>query len=86
MPVMPSSSYSRRVVFAPTPGSRITSTSPGGNFASSFSSAVSLPVSSSSTTFAAIVSPTSGSSVSRPSRASRSTDSPVCRNRAAALR
>ncbi len=86
MLVMPSSSCSRRVVLAPTPGSRITSTSPGGIFASSFSRAVSFPVASSSSTFAAMVAPTSWSSVRRPSRASRSTDSPVCRNRAAALR
>ena len=34
MLVMPSSSCSRRVVLAPTPGSRMTSTSPGGNCAS----------------------------------------------------
>ena len=62
------------------------STRPGGYFASSFSSAASDPVSRSSVTFAAIVSPTSGSSVSRPSSDSRIADSPVDRIRAAALR
>ena len=84
--VTPSASNSFRVVFAPTPGRCMISTRPGGYFASSFSSAASDPVSRSSVTFAAIVSPTSGSSVSRPSSDSRIADSPVDRIRAAALR
>ena len=52
----------------------------------SLTSAFSVPVSRSSVTFAAIVSPTSGSSVSRPSSDRRMADSPVWRIRAAALR
>ena len=86
MVVTPSASNSLRVVFAPTPGRRMMSTRPGGYFASSLISAFSEPVSRSSVTLAAIVSPTSGSSVSRPSSDSRIADSPVCRMRAAALR
>ena len=65
--VTPSSSYSRRVVLAPTPGRRMTSTRPGGNCASSLlERRRACPVSSSSSTLAAIVSPTSGSSVRPP--------------------
>jgi hypothetical protein len=54
--------------------------------ASSRSSAEMVPVAISSSILAAIVPPTSGSSVRRPSRARRSTDSPVWRKRAAAFR
>ena len=43
---MPSSSKSRRAVFAPSPGSRVTSTRIGGNFAFSFAAAGISPVSS----------------------------------------
>ena len=54
---------------------RVTSTSPGGNFAFSFSAAGIVPVSSSASIFSAIVLPTPGSSLdpARRARAPRPT-------------
>ena len=68
------------------PGSRLISTRLSGSFARSFSSETSVPVSRSSRTLAAIVSPTPSSWVRRPSSDRRQTDSGVSRMLAAALR
>ena len=76
----------RLAVFAPTPGRRLISTRLSGSFARSFSSEASVPVSRSSRTLAAIVSPMPSSWVSRPSSDRRQTDSGVSRMLAAALR
>ena len=74
-----SSSQSRRAVFAPSPGTRVTSTRVGGNFAFSFTAAGISPVSSRASIFSASVLPTPGSSVARPARASSSTETGLSR-------
>ena len=66
-----SSSNSRRARLGPSPGSRVISTSPGGNFARSFTSAGISPVSASEITFSWMIAPIPGSSVARPWRARR---------------
>ena len=76
----------RFAVFAPTPGRRLISTRLSGIFARSFSSEASVPVSRSSVTLAAMVSPIPSSCVSLPSSDRRQTDSGVSRMLAAALR
>ena len=76
----------RRAVFGPMPGMRITVVAPGGLRLISLSSAAISPLPSSSATLAAIVSPTPGSVVSRPSDESRATDSAVSRSDFAARR
>ena len=63
---MSSSCHSLRAVLAPRPGRRTISTRLSGTRPRSFSSAAIVPVSRSSPTFVAIVSPMSSSSVSRP--------------------
>ena len=63
-----SSSKSRRAVFGPTPGTRVTSIRVGGNFAFSFTAAGISPVSSSASIFSASVLPTPGTSVALPWR------------------
>ena len=83
---MSSSCQSLRAVFAPSPGSRTISTRLSGTRPRSFSSAAIVPVSRSSPTFVAIVSPMSSSSVRRPCSDSVQTDSAVSRKRFAALR
>ncbi len=70
----PSSSYRRRAVLAPRPGTRVTSTSEAGNFALSLSAEGIEPVSIRVSTFWAIVLPNPGSSVSLPSLASCSSE------------
>jgi hypothetical protein len=72
--VTPSSSYSRRAVFAPTPGSRVTWTRLAGNFAFSFAAAGISPVSSRAMIFCSSVGPIPGSSVTLPARVSSSTE------------
>ena len=64
--VTPSSSKRRRAVFAPRPGTRVTSIRVGGNFAFSFTAAGISPVSSRASIFSASVLPTPGISVARP--------------------
>ena len=82
----PSSSKSRRAVFAPTPGILVTSTRLGGYFAFSFTAEGISPVSIRATIFSCSVLPTPGSSVARPARASSSTDTGLWRiTRAASL-
>ena len=81
----PSSSWRRRAVFAPTPGTRVTSTRAGGNFRFSFAAAGISPVSSSARIFCSSVSPTPGSSVARPARASSSTETGLWRIDASGL-
>ncbi len=83
---MPSSSWSRRTVFAPNPGIRVTSISVSGNLAFSFAAAGISPVSSRSTIFVSSVAPTPGSSVTRPARASSATDTGLWRITRAASR
>jgi hypothetical protein len=70
----------------PEPGSRVMSTSPGGNFARSFSSAGIVPVSSRATSFSSSVLPIPGSVVTRPSRVSAATPTGASRTALAALR
>ena len=62
----PSSSKRRRAVFAPRPGTRVTSIRVGGNFAFSFTAAGISPVSSRASIFSASVLPTPGISVALP--------------------
>ena len=81
-----SSSYSRRARFGPSPGSRVISTSPGGNFARSLTAAGITPSSASAITFSWMIAPTPGSSVARPWRASAVTDTGASRTALAALR
>ena len=75
----PSSSKSRRAVFAPTPGTRVTSTSVGGNFAFSFTAAGISPVAISASIFSASVLPTPGTSVARPAAARSATETGLSR-------
>ena len=84
--VRPRSVKIRLAVLGPTPGIRVNGTTPGGVRASSFASAPIVPVCRSSETLSAIVRPTFGSSVSRPSSDRRMTDSPVSRRVLAARR
>jgi hypothetical protein len=70
----PSSSKRRFAVFAPNPGTRVTSISVGGNFAFSFTAAGISPVASRASIFSASVLPTPGISVARPAAASSATD------------
>ena len=80
-----SSSQSRRAVFGPIPGTRVTSTSVAGNFAFSFAAAGISPVSSRASIFSASVLPTPGISVARPARASSSTETGLSRIALAAV-
>ena len=82
----PSSSYSRRTVFAPRPGIRVTSTREAGYFAFSFVAEGISPVSTRATIFVCSVSPIPGSSVAFPASASSSTETGLWRiTRAASL-
>ncbi len=83
---MPSSSKSLRARLGPRPGRRVRSTSPGGNFARSFSAAGIVPVSRSALSFSSSVLPIPGSSVTRPSRVSAETETGASRTAFAALR
>ncbi len=82
---IPSSSKSRRAVFAPSPGTRVTSIRVGGNFAFSFTAAGISPVSSSASIFSASVLPTPGISVARPAAASSATETGLSRIAIAAV-
>ena len=72
--LIPSSSKSRRAVFAPSPGIRVTEISVVGNCARNLTAEGMSPVSSSRSIFSASVLPTPGSSVARPARASSATE------------
>ena len=75
----PSVSNSLRAVFAPTPGTRVTSIRVGGNLALSFTAAGISPVSSSASIFSARVLPTPGTSVARPAAARSATETGLSR-------
>ena len=75
----PSSSKSRRAVFAPRPCTRVTSISDGGNFAFSFTAAGISPVSIRASIFSARVLPTPGTSVARPAAARSATETGLSR-------
>ena len=81
-----SSAKMRLAVFGPTPWSRITATAPGGLRSTRRVRAAISPVESSSPTLSAIVWPTPGRLVRRPSAESRATDSAVSRSVWAARR
>ena len=81
---MPSSSNSRRAVFAPIPGTRVSSIRVGGNFAFSFAAAGISPVSISASIFSASVLPTPGTFVASPRAASSATETGLSRIAAAA--
>ncbi len=83
---MPSCSCSSRARLGPRPGIRVIAIKPGGNFARSRSAAGIAPVSSSATIFSCSVSPTPGSSVARPARASAATEVEASRTVPAARR
>ena len=82
----PSSSNSLRARFGPSPGTRVTSTSPAGYLALSFVAAGITPSSSRAPIFSSIVLPTPASWVTRPARVSSSTDALASRIAFAALR
>ncbi len=77
--LIPSSSNRRRAVFAPTPGTRVTSIKVGGNFAFSFAAAGISPVSSSEPIFSARVLPTPGTLVASPFATSSATETGLSR-------
>jgi hypothetical protein len=83
---MPSSSNSLRAFLGPRPGSRVSSTSPTGYFARSFSAAGIVPVSSSDMILSSSVAPIPGSWVTLPSRARAATERGASRTDLAALR
>ena len=85
-PSTPSSSNRRRAFFGPMPGSRVTSTRPGGNFSRSLTADGMSPVSISATIFSCNVLPMPGISVARPSAASAATEREESRITRAALR
>ena len=76
---MPSSSKSSFAVFAPSPGTLVTSISVGGNFAFSFTAAGISPVASRASIFSASVLPTPGMSVALPLAASSATETGLSR-------
>jgi hypothetical protein len=80
-----SSSKSRLAVFAPSPGTRVTSIRVGGNFAFSFTALGISPVSSRKSIFSARVLPTPAISVARPAAASSATETGLSRIALAAL-
>ena len=84
--VTPSSRQIRAAVFGPSPGSRMNDETSPGTSARRLASASMSPVSTTSTIFASIVLPISGSSFALPSSASSATDEAVSRIRAAARR
>ena len=69
-----SSEKSSRARLGPRPGRRVSSITPGGNFARSRSLEGIAPVSSSVRIFCCSVAPIPGSSLARPARASAATD------------
>ena len=84
--VTPSSSWSLRTVFAPSPGIRVTSISEAGNLAFSLAAAGISPVVTSATIFSWRVAPIPGSSLAFPASASSSTETGLWRiTRAASL-
>ena len=84
--VTPSSRQMRAAVLGPRPGSRMKAATSPGTSARRFASASMSPVSTTSTIFASIVLPMSGSSVALPASASSATDEAVSRIREAARR
>ena len=84
--VTPIWSCSNLARLGPSPGMRVTSTSPDGMRCFSLSAEGMLPVSSRVSIFSAIVLPTPASSTARPCFASSATDTPASRIAFAALR
>ena len=84
--VTPSSRQILAAVFGPSPGSRMNDATSPGTSARRLARASMSPVSMTSTIFASIVLPISGSSFALPSSASSATDEAVSRIRVAARR